>query len=111
MDRQVFTQNLQQAKRRKVLLLRIGLSCLFIAICTYMWLSKTAITPRTMLLFKVGTIAFLAGLAYLFITMVQSLCRRLELHCPNCQRNLSGPLSHKTLESGHCFQCGMKLFD
>lgn len=111
MDRQVFTQNLQTAQRRKILLLRIGLSCLFVAICATMWLSKTAITPRGMLLFKGGLIAFFGGLAYVLITLVQKTCRRLDLYCPNCNRNLSGPLRHKVLDSGECFQCGMKLLD
>ncbi len=111
MDRQLFTNNLQLAKRRKILLLRIGLSLLFITLCTSMWLSKTPITPRSMLVFKVGAIAFFAGLAYTFITMIQKFCRRLDLYCPNCNRNLSGPMSHKTLESGECYQCGMRLFD
>jgi hypothetical protein len=111
LDRQVFTQNLYLAKRRKILLLRIGLSLLFITLCTTMWLSKTKITPHAMLVYKTIAIAFFAALAYAFISMVQKMVRRLELHCPNCNRNLSGPMSHQVIESGQCFQCGMKLFE
>lgn len=111
MDRQVFTQNLQTAMRKKILLLRIGLSCLFVAICVTMWLSKTSITPRGMLLFKGGLIVFFAGLVYALVTLVQKTCRRLDLYCPSCNRNLSGPVRQKILDSGLCSQCGMKLFD
>lgn len=110
MDKQTFIQNLELVRRRKVLLLRIGLSLLFITLCTSMWLTKTSITPRGMLIFKGVAIAGFAGLAYTFISMLQNMSRRLGLYCPGCNRNLSGPLSHKVLSSDQCFQCGMKLF-
>jgi len=110
MDKQVFLQNLALVRRRKILLIRIGLSLLFITLCTSMWLSKTHISPRGLLIFKGIAIAGFAAMAYFFITMLQGLSQRLGLHCPNCHRNLSGPQSHKVVASDQCFQCGMKLF-
>lgn len=110
MDKQTFLQNLAQVRRRKILLIRIGMSLLFITLCTSMWLTRTRITPNGMLMFKGIAIAGFAALVYAFITMLQNMAKRLGLHCPNCNRNLSGPLSHKVLSSDQCFQCGMKLF-
>ena len=110
MDKPEFVANLNQVKQRKVLLLRIGLSLLFVTICGWMWLSKTAPGSSTLHGFKTIAIAVFAALAYGFLTHLQKLSRRLGLHCPSCNRNLSGPLSHKVVESGNCFQCGTKLF-
>jgi hypothetical protein len=110
MDKQVFLQNLVLVRRKKALYIRIGMSLLFITLCTSMWLTKTSISPSGFLLFKGIAIAGFAALAYAFILQIQKLCRRLELHCPGCNRNLSGPQSHRVLASGQCFQCGMKLF-
>jgi hypothetical protein len=110
MDKQLFIQNLEEVRRRKILLIRIGMSLLFITLCTAMWLSKTRISANGLLMFKGVAIAGFAGLVYGFLTMLQNLSRRLGLHCPNCNRNLSGPQSHRVLSSEQCFQCGMKLF-
>ena len=110
MDKQTFIQNLAQAKRRKILLLRIGLSLLFITLCTSIYLTKTHTSPEGMWIFKAIVIAVLALVAYTFVSMIQNMCRRLGLYCPNCKRNLSGPLSGKVLASDSCFQCGTKLF-
>ena len=110
MDKQTFLQNLAQIRRRKILLIRIGMSLLFITLCTSMWLSKTRISPEGMLWFKGIAMVGFAALVYAFISVLQNLSRRLGLHCPNCKRNLSGPLSHKVISSDQCFQCGMKLF-
>ena len=110
MDKQVFLQNLALDRRRKILLIRIGLSLLFVTLCTSMWLSKTRTSPHAMLMFKGIAIAGFAAMAYAFIVMIQNLSRRLGLHCPSCHRNLSGPQSHKVISSDRCFQCGMKLF-
>lgn len=110
MDKQVFIRNLDTIKRRKVLLIRVGMSLLFITLCTAMWLTKTTITPRGMLTFKMVAIAVFGALAYAFVAMIQRLARRLDMYCPNCGRNLSGPLSHKVLANDQCFQCGMRLF-
>jgi uncharacterized membrane protein len=86
------------------------MSLLFITLCTAMWLTKTRISPNGMLIFKGIAVAGLAGLVYAFITMLQNMSRRLGLHCPNCNRNLSGPQCRRVLASDQCFQCGMKLF-
>jgi hypothetical protein len=110
MDKQVFLQNLELVRRRKALYIRLGASLLFITLCTSMWLTKTSISPRGFLLFKGAAIACFAALAYGFITRIQKLCKRLGLHCPGCNRNLSGPQSPRVLASGQCHQCGMKLF-
>ena len=110
MDKQTFIQNLALVRRRKLLLIRIGASLLFVTLCTAMWLSKTSMSPHGLLLFKGLAIAGFAALVYSFIVMLQNMSRRLGLHCPSCHRNLSGPLSHKVLSSDQCFQCGMKLF-
>lgn len=109
-DKHVFTENLNQVRRRKILLIRIGLSLLFVTLCTSMWLTKTAITARGMLTFKVVAVMSFGGLVYAFITAMQRMSRCLGLYCPNCGRNLSGPMSRKVLASDQCFQCGMKLF-
>lgn len=110
MDKQIFIQNLAQVRRRKILLIRIGLSLLFITLCTSMWLTKTRISHNGILVFKGIAIAGFAALVYSFIAMIQNMSRRLGLYCPNCNRNLSGPLSQKVISSDQCFQCGMKLF-
>ena len=110
MDKQTFIQNLAQVRRRKILLIRIGMSLLFITLGTSMWLTRTRISPSGMLTFKGIAIAGFAGLVFWFITMLQNMGRRLGLHCPNCNRNLSGPQSQRVLASEQCFQCGMKLF-
>jgi len=110
MDKQAFIQNLDLVKRRKILFIRIGMSLLFITLCTSMWLTKTTISPRDFLLFKGIAIAGFAALAYTFISRIQRMSRHLGLHCPSCNRNLSGPQSHRVLASDQCFQCGMKLF-
>jgi hypothetical protein len=39
-----------------------------------------------------------------------STTRRLGLHCPNCDRSLSGPLSRRVVESGNCSHCGAAIF-
>jgi hypothetical protein len=110
MDKQTFIQNLAQLRRRKILFIRIGASLLFITLCTAMGLTKTSLSPQGLLIFKVVAIAGFAALVYSFIVMLQNMSRRLGLHCPSCNRNLSGPLSHKVISSDQCFQCGMKLF-
>ena len=110
MDKQVFIQNLEQVKRRKVLLMRIGLSLLFVTICAAAWMKKSQVNPQAMLTFKTIAIAVFAALAYTFVTMIQNMSRRLGLNCPNCNRSLSGPLSHKVLSSDQCFRCGTRLF-
>lgn len=110
MDKQTFIAHLTQIKRRKVLFIRIGASLLFVTLSTSMWLSKTAISPQGMQWFKWIAIAGFAALVYGFIVMLQKMSKRLELHCPSCHRNLSGPLSQKVLASDQCPQCGMRLF-
>lgn len=110
MEKQAFLQNLLQVRRKKILFIRIGMSLLFITLCTAMWLTKTSISRNGMLLFKGIAIAGLAALAYTFVSRLQKMTKRLGLHCPNCNRNLSGPMSHKVISSEQCFQCGMKLF-
>jgi hypothetical protein len=110
MDKQVFIQHLNMMNRRKILLIRIGMSLLFLTLCTFMWLTKSGISPRSMFIFKATATAFFAGLVFTFITMLQKMSRRLNLHCPSCNRNLSGPMSQRVLASDQCFQCGMRLF-
>jgi hypothetical protein len=110
MDKQVFIENLTQFRRRKILMIRIGASLLFITLSTSMWLSTTSISPHGMQLFKWTAIAGFAALMYTFIVKLQNMSKRLDLHCPHCDRNLSGPLSQKVLSTDQCFQCGAKLF-
>jgi hypothetical protein len=47
---------------------------------------------------------------YACISAIQRLTRRLGLHCPHCNRSLSGPLSHRVVESGNCSHCGAAIF-
>jgi len=110
MDKQLFIQNLDLVKRKKILYIRVGMSLLFVTLCTAMWLSKTTLSPREFLTFKGVAIAGFAALAYVLISRIQGLSKSLGLHCPNCSRNLSGPQSHRVLATDQCFQCGMKLF-
>lgn len=110
MDKQTFVQNLALVKSRKILLLRIGLSLLFVTLCVSIYLTKTRASHADLLTFKLIAMAVLAAVAYASVTMIQNMCRRLGLYCPNCKRNLSGALSHKVVATDSCFQCGTKLF-
>lgn len=110
MDKQVFLQNLLQLQRRKVLLMRIGLSLLFVTLIASVWLKKHHIDPQSLLIYKSIAIGVFAAMAYAFVTVIQSMARRLGLNCPKCGKNLSGPLANKVLSSEQCFRCGTRLF-
>ncbi|HWQ10060.1 MAG TPA: hypothetical protein VN436_13160 [Holophaga sp.] len=110
MDKQVFTANLIQLQRRKVLLMRIGLSLLFVTIISSAWMRKNHVDQQTMLIYKSIAIGVFAAMAYAFVTVIQNMARRLGLNCPKCGKNLSGPLANKVLSSDQCFRCGTRLF-
>jgi len=110
MDKAVFVANLAQVKKRKVLLIRVALSALFLLLVGSMWMDKAHPHDQARSAFKtVGTVGF-AAVVFLCITSVQRMARRLGLHCPHCGRSLSGPLSRKVVAGGTCYHCGSQVF-
>jgi hypothetical protein len=60
--------------------------------------------------FKTFSLLGYALVVFACVTAVQRLTRRLGLHCPHCGRSLSGPMSHRVVDSGNCSHCGMAIF-
>ena len=110
MDKQVFVSNLEAVKKRKILLLRVALSILFVTLCTSVWMQKTHPHDAVRTTFKTFSLIGYGIVVYACVAAVQRMTRRLGLHCPHCNRSLSGPLSHRAVESGNCFHCGMAIF-
>lgn len=109
MDKATFVANLAFVKKRKILLYRVALVALFALLATSMWMTK-AHPGSAMTTFRIiGTGAF-GVLVFVLMTMVQRMNRRLGMHCPHCDRNLSGPLSRRVVESDTCVFCGNLLF-
>ena len=110
MDKQLFVENLEAVKKRKILLLRIALSCLFILLVTSVWIGKThphdAIRPT----FKTFSIFGFMIVVYACVSAIQRMTRRLGLHCPHCNRSLSGPQSHQAVATETCTHCGNRIF-
>jgi DMSO/TMAO reductase YedYZ heme-binding membrane subunit len=110
MDKAVFVANLAQVKKRKILLIRVALSFLFVLLAGSMWMDRAHPHDRAWSAIKtVGTVGF-ASVVFLCITSVQRMARRLGLHCPHCGRSLSGPLSHRVVAGGTCYHCGNQVF-
>jgi len=110
MDKQVFLTNLEAVKRRKILLLRIALSILFVTLVASVWVTKVHPHDGVRTTFKTFSLLGYGIVVYACVTAVQRMTRRLGLHCPHCDRSLSGPLSHRVVESGNCSHCGMAIF-
>ena len=110
MDKQLFIANLATVRRRKILLIRVVLSILFVLLVASMWLNKTHPHDRIHATFKTASSAGFLIVVFLAMTSMQRLTRRLGLHCPHCNRSLSGPLSHRAVTEETCFHCGRPLF-
>jgi len=110
MDRQNFTDNLEAVKRRKILLIRVALSFLFILLVSSMWMAKAHPHDAIRSLFKTAGIMAFGAVVYACVASIQAMARRLGLHCPHCGRNLSGLPGQRALASGTCFHCGQNLF-
>jgi DNA-directed RNA polymerase subunit RPC12/RpoP len=103
MDKEVFVTRLEAVKKRKILMIRVALSILFVTLITSVWVGK-AHPFKTFSLLGYGIVV------YACVAAVQRLTRRLGLHCPHCGRSLSGPLSHRVVASGNCSHCGSAIF-
>lgn len=109
MDKATFVANLAFVKKRKILLYRIALILLFLILAGSMWMSKAHPGPAMTTFRMVGTGVF-GVVVFVFITVVQRMNRQMGMHCPHCDRNLSGPLSRRVVETDTCVFCGNPLF-
>jgi len=110
MDKQAFVTNLEAVKKRKILLIRVALSILFVTLCTSMWMQKVHPNDGVRTTFKTFALLGYGIVVYACVAAVQRMTRRLGLHCPHCNRSLSGPQSHRVVESGNCSHCGLAIF-
>jgi hypothetical protein len=110
MDKQLFVTNLEAVKKRKILLIRIALSVLFIILVGNMWLSKTHPHDGVLSTFKTVSILGYMIVVFVCVTAMQRLTKRKGLHCPHCNRSLSGPQSHRVVDSETCIHCGNRIF-
>ncbi len=110
MHKDEFAANLAVVKKRKILMIRVALSILFVLLATSMYMNKVHPKDGVRSVFLAVCMVGYPAVVYLCITSVQRLGRRLGLHCPHCGRSLSGPLAHKVVESGTCLHCGNYVF-
>jgi DNA-directed RNA polymerase subunit RPC12/RpoP len=110
MDKDVFVANLKTVKERKILLLRVALSILFVTLVASVWVGKAHPHDAVQTTFKTFSMLGYAIVVYACVAAVQRMTRRLGLHCPHCGRSLSGPLSHRVVDSGNCSHCGSAIF-
>jgi L-lactate permease len=110
MDKQVFVTNLEAVKKQKILLIRVALSILFVTLIASVWVTKVHPHDAVRTTFKTFSMIGYGLVVYACVAAVQRLTRRLGLHCPHCGRGLSGPQSHRVVESGNCSHCGMAIF-
>jgi len=110
MDKQVFVTNLGMVKKRKILLIRVALSILFVTLLTSVYMNKVHPHDAIRTTFRTFSLLGYGMVVYACISAIQRLTRRLGLHCPHCNRSLSGPLSHRVVESGNCSHCGAAIF-
>jgi len=110
MEKQVFITNLNAVKKRKILLLRIALSILFVTLICSVYVNKMHPHDGLMSTFKTFTLLGYAIVVYACVTAYQRIARRLGLHCPHCGRNLAGSQSGRVVETGNCSHCGLAIF-
>jgi len=110
MDKDVFVTNLETVKKRKILLIRVALSILFVTLVASVWVGKVHPHDAVQTTFKTFSLLGYAVVVYACVAAVQRLTRRLGLHCPHCDRSLAGPQSHRVVASGNCSHCGMAVF-
>ena len=110
MDKQAFVTNLEAVKQRKILLIRVALSILFVTLLASVWVTKVHPHDAVRTTFKTFSLLGYGMVVYACVTAIQRMTRRLGLHCPHCGRSLSGPQSHRAVDSGNCFHCGAAIF-
>lgn len=110
MEKTTFVTNLALLRKRKILLIRVALSLLWLTLVAFMWLSKAHVSDGFRHVFKTGAILLFGSVVYACVAAMGSMARRLGLHCPHCQRSLAGPNSQRAVDNGTCFHCGMNLF-
>ena len=110
MDKEVFVTRLEAVKKRKILMIRVALSILFVTLLTSVWVGKAHPHDSVHTTFKTFSLLGYGIVVYACVAAVQRLTRRLGLHCPHCGRSLSGPLSHRVVASGNCSHCGSAIF-
>jgi L-lactate permease len=110
MDKQLFVTNLEAVKQRKILLIRVALSILFVTLLTSVYMNKVHPHDAVRTTFKTFSLLGYGIVVYACVTAIQRMTKRLGLHCPHCGRSLSGPQSHRAVESGSCFHCGAAIF-
>lgn len=110
MDKDVLVSNLAAVKKRKILMIRVALSILFVTLVTSVWVGKVHPHDGVQTGFKIVSTLGFALVVFLCVSAVRRLTRRLGLLCPHCGRALSGPLSHRVVESGNCSHCGLAIF-
>jgi hypothetical protein len=105
-----FVGRLDRLNRRKILLLRVALSCLFVLLLTSMWMTKAHPHDTVHSAFKaVSTLGFMA-VVYACLASLQRLGRSLGLYCPHCGGRLTGVLGRKAALAEACVHCGQSLF-
>jgi hypothetical protein len=110
MDKAQFVANLAFVKKRRTLLYRIALVVLFLILAATMWLSKTHPADHVHAVFKTASTVGYGILVFVFMTVTHRLGRRMGMHCPHCDRNLSGQQSRRVVETDTCVFCGNPLF-
>ena len=110
MDKQIFVTNLALLKKRKILVIRIALSILFVTLLTSVYMNKVHPDDAIRSSFRTFSLIGYGIVVYTCISAIQRLTRRLGLLCPQCNRSLSGPQSHRVVQSGNCNRCGAAIF-
>ena len=110
MDKQGFIDNLNRHRRHKAFMIRIAMSVLFMALAGSMWMDKVHPHDGARTAYRAAAGVAVVVAVFLCLTAVQRLGRRLGLHCPHCDRSLSGPVGRKVLASDTCCHCGNRLF-
>jgi hypothetical protein len=110
MDKHVFSRNLETVKRRKILLIRVSLSLLFLILVTSMWMAKAHPHDAVRSTFKTVSLLGFMAVVYLCVASIQRLAQRLGLLCPHCSRGLSGLQGQQALASETCGHCGQRIF-
>ncbi|MDR3669441.1 MAG: hypothetical protein P4L36_01270 [Holophaga sp.] len=110
MDKDVLITNLAAVKKRKILMMRVALSILFVTLIASAWVGKVHPHDGVHTTFKTLSLFGYALVVYACVSAVQRMTRRLGLLCPHCGRSLSGPQSHRVVDSGNCSHCGLAIF-
>ena len=105
-----FVGRLDRLNRRKILLLRVALSCLFVLLVTSMWMTKAHPHDTVHSVFKVLSALGFMVVVYVCVASLQRLGRRLGLYCPHCGGRLTGVLGRRAAAAEACVHCRQNLF-